>query len=156
MTLKWAKAQHRLQRSKCGRYLVEQEECRPMWHAHRTEDGEAFGPGEGFETREEAKRYCEQDAAKRSPRMEEVVATMESGNPGYILMYADKLRDLPEFGMEGHLDEIKKAYYEMRDAEKKFQQAKGHFYTLTSGLLRACRNEWSLEDMEAALFGKKV
>lgn len=69
--LRWKRPEWHYQSTKCGRYYVEREEFIPRWHAHRADLHIADGPDEAltladFETREEAKAYCEADAVKES------------------------------------------------------------------------------------------
>ena len=62
--LKWKKAAAGHQETHDGRYWVEQEPkgcgTRERWHAHRSDFDESL-TGSGFDTRAEAKQYCEAD-----------------------------------------------------------------------------------------------
>ena len=69
--LKWKKAQHAHQGTHCGRYWVERDPDGGhynRWHAHRIDFDEQLTM-DGFETRADAKWFCEKDADEESRKV---------------------------------------------------------------------------------------
>lgn len=67
--LEWAKPEHCRQETKCGTYWVEQNpdnDYEKNWHAHHKDYDEQL-TFDGFRTRADAKRYCEQHAREYKP-----------------------------------------------------------------------------------------
>jgi len=85
----------------------------------------------------------------------EAKGTMAIGDTDDVIEYAERLRDLKEFGMAGDLEHLKSLADRLAKAEQARKNASRAFHDAAEKLLEDCIEVWGPGAVIVALFGKR-